>query len=242
MHIPQAGVPGLLGTFTKKTNVAYNPHDTRSGPKFVRHTQITRSEVVMYDVRTWVDRELLAVRAAAELPPEDCLRVKPSSLKKLASLCPAECPLPSEWPSTHSQVDIEESIAAEDERRAQEEGDDPPPPIPQGFKEVEWEAGNPIKHFMLWTALDRLRPHWYQGQVKRVLKRNRSGYTHDAQFKDKEGVRGVRLSAKSYHDKCWICLAQLEEHAQSAPAPQKRSRRINKRPLRVIPDSPEGDE
>jgi hypothetical protein len=44
-HIPQERVEGLLGTFTKKPNEAYNPHDKTLGGKFVRHANITRDEV-----------------------------------------------------------------------------------------------------------------------------------------------------------------------------------------------------
>ena len=61
---------GFVGTFTKRDNLNFNKHDKRTGGKFIRHTNMTRAEIVLYNVRTWVDRELLAQRAADKLPPQ----------------------------------------------------------------------------------------------------------------------------------------------------------------------------
>ena len=69
-HIAQDRVSGLVGYFTKKPNVSYDPHDKRKGGVFVRHIKMTRDNVVGYNVQTWVDRALLAERAADELEPQ----------------------------------------------------------------------------------------------------------------------------------------------------------------------------
>ena len=61
---------GFVGTFTKRDNLNFNKHDKRTGGKYIRHTNMTRGEIVLYNVRTWVDRKLLAERAADKLPPQ----------------------------------------------------------------------------------------------------------------------------------------------------------------------------
>ena len=43
-HVPQDRVVGFCGTFSKKPNDAYDPHDKTLGGKFVRHANITRDE------------------------------------------------------------------------------------------------------------------------------------------------------------------------------------------------------
>ena len=100
VHEPQQGITGFFGTFSKAPNDGHNPHDTRSGGKFIRHANITRREVVLYDVQTWVDRLLLAQRAADEAKPWDCVRVEAASLRKLAHLR-TDFILPGSLPSSH---------------------------------------------------------------------------------------------------------------------------------------------
>lgn len=207
-HTPQRGVAGFFGTFTKKENELYDPNDKRKGPKFVRHHKVTRQEVVMYDVQTWVDRELLAERAADELPPEDCLRIKPSSLRALAAIR-SELTVPASLPPTHMQMEAEE---AEDRRVREERArvgdtDDPPAPIPDGYEVVEYTPGAAIKHFMLWTRLDGGGVKWHQGKVvKQLVGSARGRYTHDANFVDAPGVRGVKLTKATYDEGCLVIL------------------------------------
>lgn len=189
-------MPGFFGTFTKKLNAAYDPHDKRKGGKFIRHSHISRNEVVLCNVSTWVDRQLLAERAADELEPHDCLRVKPHSLKLLSEKVP-ELTFPAHLPRTHAAVAEEEHAQAAKRARRDAEGDDPPPPIPQGYVRCDWTPRAPVLDFMLWTRLDRSAPQWYQGVVVRQLHKKssrRSKYTHDAKFTGYVGVRGVQLT------------------------------------------------
>ena len=79
-HDPQPRVPGYFGMFTKTANLNHDPADKRTGGKFVRHANITRDEIVLYAVTTWVDRGALAQNAADEVEVVDCIRVAASSL------------------------------------------------------------------------------------------------------------------------------------------------------------------
>lgn len=219
VHTPQEGVPGFFGTFTKKENSAYDPNDRRMGGKFVRLQNITRHEVVLYDVATWTDREMIRDRAAQELPPEDCVRVKPSSLRALATKLP-ELALPLQVPESHLQMDRAEQVAQRAQEQRDRHGDDPPPQIPDGFELVEWSEGQAIKHFLLWTSLDRGEVQWHQGKVVKALAHHRAGYTHDANFVDKPGVRGIRLTHDTYEEGCWVAMKEREV---SAAATNKRA-------------------
>lgn len=191
-HEPQDGVLGFLGTFTKKLNEAHNPADKRTGNKFVKHLHVTRGDIVMYDVRTFVDRLKLAENAANELPHTDCLRIAPISLLKLAALRP-EFPCPNVWPPSHKKVREAEQREQDEHAQWEAEGDDPPPPIPDNFEAVTWELGTAVKHFLLWTkvaGVDTIEK-WHQAVVTKTFTRKvRGDYTHDAKFEDGK-VRGM---------------------------------------------------
>ena len=52
-HHEQQGHAGFWGTFTKKKNPAYNPSDPKCGTQFVRLPNVTRAEILVYDVRVF---------------------------------------------------------------------------------------------------------------------------------------------------------------------------------------------
>lgn len=221
-HTPQAGVTGFFGTFTKKVNEYHNPQDPkRTGPKFVRIQHISRHEIVVYDVQTWLDKELIRQMALDESPPEDCVRVMPSSLRALAAKVP-ELACPAELPQSHQAKDREESVARQAQEQRDRYGDDPPPPVPDAFEVVPCNGGDgkDVRDFMLWTRIGLGQVQWYQGKVvKRLKPGHRAGYTHDATFDAAPGVRGVRLTKAAYDEGCWVALKKKQ---QEAPAREAR--------------------
>lgn len=190
----------------------HDPHDSRKGTKNIRHGSVSREHIVLYNVGTFVDRSLLAQRAADSLPPHDCLRVKASSLRALAAKRPDLFTMPSSLPSSHASMDAEESD--EQARAAQRElhGDDPPPMLPDGYAKVDWHTSMQVKHFMLFTRLDRGDAQWYHGVVERKLTGHRT-YTHDATFIGQSGSRGVKLNQVVYASGCWF---PIEPNATSS--------------------------
>ena len=102
-----------------------------------------RSEIVMYDVGTWVDRLMLAQRAADKLEHWDCVRVTLKSLRELEGKRP-ELALPEHIPATHRDEDEVRRAAAQDEAQQDPQHDDPPPPIGQGWERVEWSLGGQV--------------------------------------------------------------------------------------------------
>ena len=50
-HKPQPGVQGFFGTFTPKANPDYDPRDRRKGPMYLRHQDVDRSQIKVYDVQ-----------------------------------------------------------------------------------------------------------------------------------------------------------------------------------------------
>lgn len=197
-HTPDSRHPSsMLGLFTKAENPSYNQHDKRTGRKFIRHINISRAEVVTYDVRTFVDRLVLAQDAADKKKHRDCVRIAPSSLLALSRVRPEfTCPLV--WPDPYKQVQDAEAQEDLQERAREEQGadaDDPPPPIPANFEvDDAWETDSQVKHFCLWTKLpgvDRTA-RWHQGLVTKVYPSGfRGGYTHDAKFNSDGAIRGV---------------------------------------------------
>ena len=229
-HKPQPRVQGFFGTFTKKPNAAYNANDKRTGGKFVRHANITRDEIVLYDVKTYVDRELMAQNAADEAEPEDCVRVAPSSLRKLAAVRP-EFSMPDRLPRSHVERDNADAEIAAAAAQRQQNGDDPAAPIPQGFHRVEWQLGDPVGDFLIWTNLGESR-QWHSALVIKAHPPNfRGGYTHDARFPD--GIRGVRLTEQVYREGCWVPIARdAPAAAARAPAAAARAPEAGRRNVR----------
>ena len=215
-HDVQPGVAGFFGTFTKTLNTAYDPQDKRAGGKFIRHTNITRREVVVYNVQTWVDRKLLAERAADERGPYDCLRVAASSLRKLESLR-SDCMMPTRMPRSHAEQDAAASDAAAAAARREQEGDDPLPSIPPGFYQVCWKAGGDICDFMIFTRICSRAAAWHQAKVTKALTVGSRGFTHDARFAGEQHSRGVQLTKKLHDDGYWVAMAPLSASSLMVP-------------------------
>lgn len=213
-HTSERGFAGFLGAFSRTANAAYDEHDRRKGGMFVRHHELSRAEIIVYNVQTWIDRDLAAQRAADAAAPHDCVRVKLSSLRELATKRP-EFALPSRLPAAHLEKDKEESAANTQLQEREVEGDDPPAPIPAGFKQVDWDCGTQsVVDFMIWTKLDRGPAKWHQAKVHRALPPNfRGGFTHEATFAKLKGVRGVQLTIEAYGDGCWVPIQPCEQQA-----------------------------
>lgn len=214
-------VPGFFGIFTKKPNATHNPLDKRTGGKFMRHANITRAEILVSNVQTWVDRTLLAERAADDAEPHDCLRVAPRSLRALALKRPGLA-VPERLPASHRDRDAadREAEAAQSQRRRT--GDGPPPTILARFYQMQWSPGGDVQHFIIWTKLTGDSSNrWHQALVTRKLPANfRRGYTHDARFSD--GIRGDALTGAAYSEGCWVVIIadeQVEATSSGADAP-----------------------
>ena len=93
IHAPQAGHAGFWGHFTPKPNLAYDPHDRAKGGMFVRHTQVQRAAVVVYNVITFV-------RKGADGTKD--LYVSAESLRELAAATGDVAGMPTSTPSTHT--------------------------------------------------------------------------------------------------------------------------------------------
>lgn len=80
---------------------------TRNDGTVVRYHMITRRKIVVYNVQTMVDRQLLAERAADSAAPHDCcLRINASSSRTLLVFLkiPALA-MPNFLPPTHTDED-----------------------------------------------------------------------------------------------------------------------------------------
>ena len=90
MHEPLAGFNGFFGVFEPKPNLNFNEHDKRQGGKFVRHHMVGRSAMLVYNV---------SVQTITQLA-RTVLRVRMSSLRQLAEVCPDKA-LPAHLPPSH---------------------------------------------------------------------------------------------------------------------------------------------
>ena len=87
---------GFSGHFTKKDNPQYKPNDARSGTKFLKAENITRADILVYDVRvvesSYFERGRKHLRAAV------------SSLKKLSEVCAdVQTCIPRDLPASHRE-------------------------------------------------------------------------------------------------------------------------------------------
>lgn len=87
-HTQQEGFPGFFGTFKPLVNPDYNA-GLRGSTKMVRHRDVRREDVVVYNVR-------MSGRRADEL------RVCLKSLRELATAMPDSHKLPEKLPPTHT--------------------------------------------------------------------------------------------------------------------------------------------
>ena len=110
-HSPQAGFDGFWGTFTLRENTDYNANDKRTGTKFVRHQQMTRENVVLFDVQTFT-----SARSDGEAGNQ--LRVSSVSLRALFDV--------SSHPSIPSVLPPAHQMGAAQGRAARRRGSQPP--------------------------------------------------------------------------------------------------------------------
>ena len=94
-HVPQPNVPGFWGHFHPKLNPRYDPCDRKSGTKFVRHQEIARAHVVVYDV------QVFSKPSPVQEERGKVIYVDAGSLRAL-SVASADHPVPCTLPETHS--------------------------------------------------------------------------------------------------------------------------------------------
>ena len=82
-----AAVDGLFGTFTMKPNTDYDPHDRKS-IKFIRHRDVARSAVLVFNVQTFTANKKLHI----SLEPLTCL-------SHVCAECSIPCLLPFQPPT-----------------------------------------------------------------------------------------------------------------------------------------------
>ena len=81
-----AAVDGLFGTFTMKPNTDYDPHDRKS-IKFIRHRDVARSAVLVFNVQTFTANKKLHISL--------------ESLTCLSHVRGMQYPLPAAIPASH---------------------------------------------------------------------------------------------------------------------------------------------
>ena len=222
-HMSRYG--GFWGEFLLSVNEHYNPANPKLGTMYLRHNQMTREHVKVYNVDVVV---LPSQPTAPGARPETRIRIHTKSLAELARVCP-EYPMPSPLPPTHTAdgfvaaatnaADEEAEVGGEDDR-----DDDPPPPIPDGFSAVVAQTANtPLDHVMLWTAVGRARAAWHVGKVVKTygsdfLFRGKR-VTHDVQLDGKSEVRPVNLSPESFEEGCWLAIEPTPAAGAPVDAP-----------------------
>ena len=97
-HHPQDGWDGFWGWFAPKPNALHDPNKSKSGTKFVRQQNVSRADILVYNVQVW------SAPAPEGHPTKTVVRVKPESLDALALVSTEQPPVPadeSELPETH---------------------------------------------------------------------------------------------------------------------------------------------
>jgi len=215
---PNTQLGGFWGEFTLKPNPNYNPQNVKMGGVYVRHNEISRSQIVLYNV------QVVPVKRPPPPPgqkPVSYIRVLASSLARLSQVCP-EFAMPSELPESHADDDVETAAggadAAEGETAEDSDDEDPPPPIPDGFQQVASSSLVSISHFLLWSTVERQRARWHHGVVTKVYPANYTfrgrPYTHDAKLDGSQLIRGVNLTPELEEEGMWVAL-----QATAAPPP-----------------------
>ena len=101
---PQAGVHRLFGLFSDELNPDFDAHDRRKGTKYIRHKNVDRSQIKVYNVKT--HRVKVTIGAGAEAKKVTKIRIDIAALKKLAAV--SDFTLPAVLPRSH-QRDIDSS-------------------------------------------------------------------------------------------------------------------------------------
>ena len=220
-HHPQTGHQGFWGHFELKKNADYNPADRNTGTKFVRNQNVTRTDVVLGNVRVF--------EGPAPSGEGKVLRVSVESLRALAAACSEQPPVPAHVPATHtdeaaapvrrrrtkkqrrgpSPDEGSDDHDDEDDHDVEEDDEDEAAPIPEGWEVQPWQEGGVVLDFMIWTSLDQARRTWHRMKVQRALGANRAdGFTHDAVVHGQRGIRGVTLNAAGHSDGSWVAIRE----------------------------------
>jgi len=200
---------GFWGEFSMKPNSDYNPMNKKTGGMYVRHNEISRAQIKLYNVRVAV------VKHPPPPPgqkPVTYIRVLAESLARLSKVCP-EFPMPARLPESHANDDVEDDNGAEPD--GEEEDDDPPPPIPNGFEKVASSSLASISNFLIWCTVGGQRARWHEGVVTKVYGANFTfrgrPYTHDAKLDGNQEVRGVNLTSELEEEGMWVALKPLAQ-------------------------------
>ena len=250
MQVPnteEGHMGGFWGEFTPKPNPNHKENNPKSGTKMVRHNEITREHIVLYDVR------VVAVKKPKPPPgvkPVPWIRIHASSLQQLASIRP-EFAYPEHLPESHfddvEETDTEDEFGETEGETDTEGEEDPPPVIPAGFQVAETEP-NPLLHFVIWADVRRNKPAWRTGIVTRVYPAGYtyrgSPFTHDARLDGSRDVVGVNLTPELKAASYWVPTQPIPDPATApalalaltpapAPAPALAPARTNTRPSRT---------
>ena len=136
-------------------NPHYNPANKKSGGQFLRHNEITRDHIRLYNVQVVIVKK---PPPAEGEKPTTYIRVLAASLVRLAQVCP-EFPVPASLPDSHADdQDVDGDQICEGE-----EDSDPPPPIPEGYKAVPSASLTSISEFLLWSTVGDEQARWHRG-------------------------------------------------------------------------------
>ena len=206
-------VGGFWGEFTVARNKNHDPANKKSGGKFVRHNEVIRDHIRLYNV------EVVALKKPT--PPGEkpvtWVRVLASSLVRLSKVCP-EFPVPATLPDSHADDD---GIDADDiSEKGEEEDGDPPPPLPEGYEVVLSAELLTISEFLLWSTVGTGRAQWHRGVTTKVYPLNFTfrgkPYTHDARLDGGREVRGVNLTAELESERIWVAIRAIPDATREA--------------------------
>ena len=231
-------IGGYWGEFRTKPNVNYTQSNKKLGCKYVRHGEINRSNIIMYNVDVVV---LKKPKPPPGTQPITWIRVETSSLEKLATICP-EFPVPNDqdFPDSHEddyrddgQNDEGEEIFGDVEgmEALTDEEEDPPPVFPAGFRPAA-EIPTVLVDFVIWYELQGGRAEWCTGRVQKAYP---PGFTyrgkpctHDVKLAGSNAVVGVNLTQALFATGHWLPIepdvepagnVEPEAAATADPAP-----------------------
>lgn len=121
-HMPQQGVSGFFGTFKPMENVHFNKQ-VRGSLRFVRHRDVPRKDVVVFNVQMFGSG--------------DSLRVCLTSLRELARASPADQTIPQRIPATHKEEDRQRIVIPRPPNPANARAQPNRPPVVQRSDRIE---------------------------------------------------------------------------------------------------------
>ena len=195
------------------SNAHHDPNNKKSGGKFVRHNEISRDHIRLYNVSVLVVRK----PTPAGEKPVTWLRVLHSSLVRLSKVCP-EFAVPRIVPDSHARDDDVDAadaddVAEEEEEEEGEEEEDPPPPVPEGYEVVPSSDLDSISEFMIWSRVGSGRAEWHRGATTKAYPPNFTfrgkPFTHDARLDGNREVRGVNLTSDLEAEHMWVAIRAI---------------------------------